>query len=82
MSKQFFSKLSKNFIEILDDNEFYDITIEVGRDSHVKIFRAHMAILCYRAPILRRTLKKNNAGALTHARLPDISPDTFQVILR
>ncbi|GBC40732.2 BTB/POZ protein [Rhizophagus irregularis DAOM 181602=DAOM 197198] len=29
MSKQFFSKLSQNYIEVLEDNEYYDITIEV-----------------------------------------------------
>src|ERR1044071_6753130 len=82
MSKQFFSKLSQNFIEILDDDEFYDITIEVGKDSHVKVFRAHMAVLSYRSPILKRTLKKNNSGALTHAKLPSISPETFEIIFR
>ena len=43
------TKLSQNLLEILnDDDEFYDITIEVGNDPYVKIFRAHMAILYYR----------------------------------
>ncbi|GBC11523.2 BTB/POZ protein [Rhizophagus irregularis DAOM 181602=DAOM 197198] len=32
MSTQFLSKLSKNYIELLDDDEYYDITIEVGED--------------------------------------------------
>jgi hypothetical protein len=44
-------KLSQNLLEILDDEEYYDITIEVG---NVKIFRAHMVILNYRSPYLRR----------------------------
>ena len=50
MSAQFFSKLSQNFVELLKDDEYSDITIEVGEDSNAKIFRAHMSILCYRSP--------------------------------
>ena len=45
MSTQFLSKLSQNYIKLLEDNEYYDITIEVGEDPNVKIFRAHMNIL-------------------------------------
>ncbi|PKY33893.1 hypothetical protein RhiirB3_453170 [Rhizophagus irregularis] len=45
MSAQFFSKLSRNYIELLKDDEYYDITIEVGEDPNVKLFRAHMNIL-------------------------------------
>src|SRR5215213_3301843 len=52
MSTQFFSKLSQNFIELLEDDEYYDATIEVGEDPNVKIFRAHMNILCYHSPYL------------------------------
>jgi hypothetical protein len=85
MSAQFFSKLSQNYIEILEDDEYYDVTIEVGEDPNVKIFRAHMAILCYRSPFLRRALaskKKNDNNILAHIGLPNISPEIFQIILR
>ena len=84
MSTQFFSKLSQNFIELLEDDEYYDITIEVGKDPNVKIFRAHMNILCYRSPYLRRMLtsKKNNDGILAHIKLPNVSPEIFQIILK
>ena len=73
MSAQFFDKLSQNYIELLEDDEYYDIPIEVGEDPNVKIFRAHMIILCYRSPFLRRTLtsnKKNNDSILAHIKLP------------
>ena len=50
MSNQFFSKLSQNYIDLLDDNEHYDITIEVGKDPDVKIFRAHENILRCHSP--------------------------------
>ena len=76
MSEQFFPKLSQNYIEILEDNEYYDITIEVGSDPYVKIFRAHMIILNYRSPYLRRILstsKRGNDETLTHIKLPNIS---------
>ena len=37
---KFLPKLSQNLLENLNDEEYYDITIEVGNDSYVKIFRA------------------------------------------
>ena len=85
MSTQFLSKLSQNYIELLEDDEYYDITIEVGEDPDVKIFRAHMNILCYRSPYLRRALasnKKNNGNDLAHIKLPNVSPEIFQIILK
>ncbi|EXX74572.1 hypothetical protein RirG_049840 [Rhizophagus irregularis DAOM 197198w] len=82
MSTQFFSKLSQNYIELLKDSEYYDVTIEVGEDPDVKIFRAHMNILCYRSPYFRRNLnKKNNDNFLFHIKLPNISPEIFQFVL-
>ncbi|UZO08940.1 uncharacterized protein OCT59_029183 [Rhizophagus irregularis] len=85
MSKQFFSGLSQNYIEILEDDEYYDVTIEVGEDPNVKIFRAHMIILYYRSPFLRRILssnKKNDNDVLAHIKLSNISPEIFQIILK
>ena len=84
MSTKLFSKLSQDYIEFLKDDEYYDITIEVGEDPNVKIFRAHMNILCYRSPYLRRTLasnKKNNDNILSHIKLSNISPEIFQIII-
>ena len=78
-------KLSQNLLDILNDEEYYDITIEVGNDPYVKIFRAHMVILYYRSPYLRRILstnKKKNDGTLAHIKLPNILPEIFQIILR
>ncbi|CAB4412261.1 unnamed protein product [Rhizophagus irregularis] len=86
MAVQFFTKLSQNYIELLKDDEYYDITIEVGEDPNVKIFRAHKNILCYRSPYLRRILASNNrnnniSNDLVHVRLPNISSEIFQIIL-
>ncbi|POG73306.1 hypothetical protein GLOIN_2v1121000 [Rhizophagus irregularis DAOM 181602=DAOM 197198] len=82
---KFLSELSQNLLEILNDEEYYDITIEVGSDPNVRIFRAHMVILNYRSSYLRRILstnKKKNDGALVHIKLPNISPEIFQAIIR
>ncbi|EXX54598.1 uncharacterized protein OCT59_020926 [Rhizophagus irregularis] len=78
-------KLSQNLLDILDDNEYYDITIEVGNDPYVKIFRSHMVILNYRSSYLRRILSTNktkNDETLVHIKLPNILPEIFQTILR
>ena len=80
------NKIITKFIRILnEDNEYYDIIIEVGNDPNVKIFRAHMVILNYRSSYLKRILstnKKKNDETLVHIKLPNISPEIFQIILR
>jgi hypothetical protein len=81
----YLQKLSQNLLEILDDDEYYDVTIEVGEDPYVKVFRAHIVILNYRSPHLRKILstnEKKSDGTLTHIKLPNISPEIFQIILR
>jgi hypothetical protein len=85
MDDQFLPKLSQNLLEILNDEEYYDVTIEVGNDPYIKIFRAHMVILHYRSTHLRRILttdKMKNDGTLVHIKLPNILPEIFQIILR
>ena len=82
---KFLPKLLQNLLEILDDDEYYDITIEVGNDPYVKVFRAHMVILNYRSPYLRRILstnKKKKDGVLAQIKLPNILPENFEIILR
>jgi hypothetical protein len=82
---KFLPKLSQNLLKILDDDEYYDIIIEVGNDPYIKIFRAHMVILNYRSTYLQRILstsKKKNDGTLVRIELPNISPESFQIILR
>ncbi|GBC27279.2 BTB/POZ protein [Rhizophagus irregularis DAOM 181602=DAOM 197198] len=56
--KKFLPKLSQNLLEILNDEEYYDVTIEVGNDPN------------------------KNDGTLSHIKLPNISPEIFQIILR
>ncbi|CAB4411624.1 unnamed protein product [Rhizophagus irregularis] len=82
---KFMLKLSKNLLEVLNDDEYHDVTIEVGIDPYIKIFRAHTIILYYRSPHLKRILstnKKKNDETLTQVKLPNISPEIFQIVLR
>ena len=82
---KFLLKLSQNLLESLEDDEYYDVTIEVGKDPCVKVFRAHMIVLHCRSSYLRRVLstnKKSNDGTLTHIKLSNIPPESFHVILR
>ncbi|EXX67236.1 uncharacterized protein OCT59_027118 [Rhizophagus irregularis] len=84
-NNNFLTKLSQNLLDILNDEEYYDVTIEVGGDPYIKIFRAHMVILHYRSNYLRRILstnKKKHDGTLVHIKLPNILPEIFQIILR
>ena len=85
MADKLLSKLSQDFLKILNDEEYYDITIEVGNDPNVKVFRAHMNILNYRSPYLRRILstnKKKNDGTLLNIKLSNVLPEIFDVILK
>jgi hypothetical protein len=79
------TSLSQNLLEILNDNEYCDVNIEVGSDSNAKIFRAHMVILNYRSPYLRRLLsrnKKKHDENFAHILIPNIQPEIFQIILK
>uniref|UniRef100_U9USS2 Kelch-like protein 17 n=1 Tax=Rhizophagus irregularis (strain DAOM 181602 / DAOM 197198 / MUCL 43194) TaxID=747089 RepID=U9USS2_RHIID len=72
---------------MLKDEKYCDVTIEVGNNPYVKIFRAHMIILCYRSSYLQKILltnkKKNDDETLSHSiKLPDILPEIFQIILK
>ena len=84
--RQFLATLSQNLLESLNNEEYYDIIIEVGNDPlNMKTFRAHTVILNCRSPYLRRvfsTNKKKDHGTLVHIKLPNISPEIFQIILR
>ncbi|PKY40282.1 BTB-domain-containing protein [Rhizophagus irregularis] len=82
MATQFLPKLSKNYIELLENGEYYDITVEVGKDPNVKFIRAHKSILCSRSPHLRRALTSKNDDNVLATKLPNISPEIFQIILR
>jgi hypothetical protein len=85
MTKKFFPNSTQNYVELLKDDKYCDVIIEVGEDPDLEIFRAHKNILYYRFPYLRQALvsieKSNKAGYLSSIKLPNISPEIFQPIL-
>ena len=81
VDNKFLPELSQNLLEILEDDEYYDITIEVGKDPYIKIFRSHIVILYYCSSNLRRILptsKRKNDGTLVHIKLPNIYRKFFK----
>jgi hypothetical protein len=85
MDDNFLPEISQTLLEILNDDEYYDVIVEVGKEPYIKMFLAHMVILHYRSEFLRRILstnKKKNEGTLVHIKLPNILPEIFQIILR
>jgi hypothetical protein len=67
---RFLFSLSQNFLEILDEEKYYDINIEVGNGPHV-IFHAHRVILNHRSPYFKRVLLTNKKKNDT-IKLPNI----------
>ncbi|EXX73351.1 uncharacterized protein OCT59_021239 [Rhizophagus irregularis] len=84
IDNKFLSKLTQNLLEILDDKEYYDVSIEVGSGPYAKVFHSHRVILNYRSPYLKRILSTNNKndGTSTHIKLSNISPESFHILLR
>ena len=85
MTFEFYSGLSQNFSQLLDDADDYNVIIKVGEDSNIKEFRAHSCILRTRSPYFKRALsqdwviKENN---MFHFSKPNISPIIFEMIIR
>ncbi|RIA87520.1 hypothetical protein C1645_740076 [Glomus cerebriforme] len=75
------SKLSQNLLEDLDDDKYYDITIDVGNNPYTQIFCARMVIFSIFAEKVCLPIKKNDE-TLVHIKLPNILPKIFQAILR
>jgi BTB/POZ domain len=77
MSIKFLDKLSQDFTKLLNDNEYYDVKIEVGKDQNKKTFTAHSLVLHYRSSYFRTELKTSKKFLR-----PDISSEVFDVILK
>ncbi|RHZ76509.1 hypothetical protein Glove_196g38 [Diversispora epigaea] len=81
MTLKFFNKLSRNFIELLNDKDDYNVIIKVGNE---KSFTAHFNVLKCRSPYFYKELKniipnENNIKTIT---MPNISDEIFDIILK
>ncbi|RHZ87184.1 hypothetical protein Glove_40g89 [Diversispora epigaea] len=84
MSLQYLEKLSQDFTELLDDNEEYNVIIEVDKEANKKSFTAHSTVLRYRSPYFKNeltntTVNENNIKVIIK---PDISSQVFEIILK
>ncbi|RHZ76510.1 hypothetical protein Glove_196g138 [Diversispora epigaea] len=81
MTFKFFDKLSQNFIELLDDNDDYNVILIAKNE---KSFIAHSSVLKCRSPYFRKELKniipnENNIRTITKS---NISDGIFDIILK
>lgn len=85
MPSQFFSNLSHDYSQLLDNADDYNVSIHVGEGSNIKEFRAHSNILRARSPYFMRAfssdwvVKKDNIIIFNK---PNITPMVFAIMLK
>ncbi|KAG9293751.1 hypothetical protein G9A89_019088 [Geosiphon pyriformis] len=83
--KQLFHALSQDFENLLNNRNFSDIRIFVGRAPYARTFHAHSQILATRSLYFARALSNDNVKRENNNVIlanPNISPRIFEVILR
>ncbi|RHZ74168.1 hypothetical protein Glove_227g146 [Diversispora epigaea] len=78
-------ELSRDLEKFLQDDDDYNVHIQVGEEPDKKIFKAHSAILRARCPYFRAAFSKNWAKKddnYTTFKKPNISPSVFEAILK
>ncbi|PKY51373.1 hypothetical protein RhiirA4_468365 [Rhizophagus irregularis] len=83
--KKFNLNLSQTYIEILEDNEYYDVTIEVGgskcKNNSCTYDYSMSSLFIFTENFNFK--QKRIIDVLAHIKLSNnISPETFQIILR
>ncbi|RHZ72836.1 hypothetical protein Glove_238g15 [Diversispora epigaea] len=85
MPSQFFSNLSQDYSQLLDNADDYNVSIHVGEGSNIKEFHAHSNILRARSPYFMRAfssdwvVKKDNIIIFNK---PNITPMVFAMMLK
>ena len=71
--------------KLLEDDKGYDVIIYASENENVKAIHAHSIILCTRSPYFRTAFSNEWAekkeGKFIFKK-PNISPQTFDIILR
>ena len=85
LSLKYFNKLLNDFSNLLNDSDYYDVEIKVGKDEDIKIFKAHSTILKARSLYFKTALsndwiKKSDNGNILFEK-ENISPRVFEVLL-
>jgi hypothetical protein len=76
--------LPKKLLHMLDHSIHTDCTFVVGlNDKNTQEFKAHRLLLCTVSEVFERMLMGDMKEALTgHVRITDITPYTFNLLLR
>ncbi|CAG8615973.1 13806_t:CDS:2, partial [Cetraspora pellucida] len=79
-----FDELTKDLITLLEEDDEHNVVIEAGEEPNIKKFKAHYYILRMRSPYFRQALSSRWAkqeNGVYIFRKPNISPETFSIIL-
>ena len=87
MSSQSFSdKLLRDISNLYNDGaDDYNVKIQVGEDTEMKIFNAHSVILRARSTYFRSALSSNwvkKEGDFFIFKKPNVTPIVFQILLK
>ena len=82
---KYISKLVNDLSDLLNESNFYDVEIRVGKDENVQIFKAHSNILKTRSLYFKTALsdnwlKKSKDGIILLEK-ENVSPKIFEAIL-
>ena len=79
------NKLSKDFSNLLKNNNGYNVKIKVGKEPNIKEFKLHSVILSSRSNYFEKALSSQWArkedGIIIFAK-PNISPLVFEVLIK
>ncbi|RIB02622.1 hypothetical protein C2G38_2049915 [Gigaspora rosea] len=83
MATKILEKLSKNYIELLNNEEDFNVIINVGKFPDIKMFKTHSAILKYRSLYFRNELTKINKDEnnIKTINLNFVSIQQFDIII-
>jgi len=87
MIAKFFETLSNNYLEIFDDNDDdddFNVMINVGEPLNSKIYKAHSVVLKYRSSYFRNELANANTddNNVKTINLKHISVQQFEIIIK
>ncbi|CAG8584135.1 2467_t:CDS:2 [Paraglomus occultum] len=85
MTTKTWSRLSRNYARLLEEDTDYDLIIQVGEEQNTRSFRAHSVILRAQCKYFQVALSKEWArtdGDKMVFSKPNTSPAVFEIILR
>ena len=84
MTTKIIEKLLNDYIELLNDEEDFNVIINVGKIPYVKTFKTHSVILRYRSIYFHNELAKINKDEnyIKTINLNHVSIQQFDIIIK